>query len=302
MHRRAWLPPALDRLRSRPPLLFLRYLMNRLAILLLLASPCFAVTPASPLPSGVWRWSDLPVQPTAVGERRAIIDGTTLDLAPLLVHASTVAAGQAAHAPHAHPELEELVIVKSGRLTVTWGGQETVLGPGGFALLTDGIRHGLTNRGSEPATYYVIRYRTAAGAGGEGDPTVVRASLARDWADLPFQPFATGGRRQMFDRPTPMLENFEVHATTLNAGLQNHLTHTHRVEELVVILAGEIEMQIGDEWHRAAAGDVIFLASQVPHALRNVGQGPTDYYAIQWRVAETTAGVGLSPPTAARTD
>jgi (S)-ureidoglycine aminohydrolase len=99
-------------------------------------------------------------------------------------------------------------------------------------------------------------------------------------------PFATGGRRKVFNRPTSMFENFAAHVTTLNAGLQNHAIHTHRVEELVVIRRGEVEMQIGEEWHRASAGDVVFLASQVPHALGNVETAPTEYFAIQWRVAE----------------
>ena len=245
-----------------------------------------AMTASAALPSGVYRWAELPVQPTPVGERRAIIDGRSLDLDPLLVHATTVGPGQAAHAPHAHPDLEEMVIVKSGQLRVTCGADEKLLGPGGIALLTDGVMHGLSNPGTAPVTYYVFRYRTAPVAGGSASDDSARASLLRDWSEVEFQPFATGGRRQMFNRATPMLENFAVHVTTLNGGLQNHATHTHRVEEMVLILKGEVELQIGDAWHRASAGDLIFLESQIPHALRNVGTGPTEYFAIQWRVAE----------------
>lgn len=254
----------------------------------------FAVTFVSandsgPLSSGVWTWAQLPVETTAVGERRAINDQPTLDFRRFLVHATTLNGGREAHPPHAHPELEELVIVKSGQLRVRWGDEEKVIGPGSFALLTNGVTHGLANAGAEPVTYYVIRYQTAPGAGASGGEASASESLVSDWAEIPLQPFATGGRRQLFDRPTPMLENFEVHVTTLNAGLQNHATHTHRVEELVVILKGEVEMQIGEQWHRAVAGDLVYLASQVPHALRNVGDGPTEYYAIQWRVKPAAA-------------
>jgi (S)-ureidoglycine aminohydrolase len=49
-----------------------------------------------------------------------------------------------------------------------------------------------------------------------------------------------------------------------------------------LIISGEASMQIGEEHKKASAGDLIFLGSQVPHALTNVGKGTVEYFAFQW--------------------
>lgn len=234
------------------------------------------------LPAGVYRWDALPVEARETGERRAILEGSTTDLDTLLIHATTLLPGRSPHPAHVHADLEELVIVRDGRLGVTIGGVRTVLGPGSVAVAQPGEAHGFENAGDAPVTYYVFRYRarvpvdTARGR-------AAGAAFTVDWDDVAFTPTATGGRRQHFDRPTAMFERFEMHVSTLNEGLTNHAVHTHRAEEIVLILRGEVEMQIGDRRERAAPGDLVFLASEVPHALDNVGSGPAEYFAFQWQ-------------------
>lgn len=51
-------------------------------------------------------------------------------------------------------------------------------------------------------------------------------------------------------------------------------THTDSAEEILYIVAGEAEAEVGDERGRVRAGDLAVIPAMVPHGLRNVGDGP----------------------------
>ncbi len=234
------------------------------------------------LTSNVYRWHDLKVEKSEARERRQILEGSTTDLEYFEIHATTVEPKKSPHAGHSHDDTEELVIVKEGTLKVTIKDESRILGPGSIALAMPGEQHGLENASDTPATYYVFRYRSKSPVNIERGKKA-GGSFMVNRNDVAMQKTETGGRRQHFDRATSMFERFEMHVSTLNAGLTNHKTHTHRAEEFVLITQGEVEMQIGDSFHKAAAGDLIFLASEIPHALRNIGSEQTEYFAFQWQ-------------------
>lgn len=57
--------------------------------------------------------------------------------------------------------------------------------------------------------------------------------------------------------------------------------HVHHVEhEVFIIESGDLEMNIGGEWKKAAPGSVVFLPRDVPHQFRNVGQTPSRHWVI----------------------
>ena len=78
-----------------------------------------------------------------------------------------------------------------------------------------------------------------------------------------------------------MCERFEMHVTTLNGGLRSHDPHTHRAEEMVLLLEGTAEMQIAEDILPLASGGLVFLGSEIPHAIKNVGTKPCVYFAFQ---------------------
>jgi quercetin dioxygenase-like cupin family protein len=47
--------------------------------------------------------------------------------------------------------------------------------------------------------------------------------------------------------------------------------HTDSAEEIVYVVAGEAEAEVGDERGRLAAGDLAVIPATVPHGLTNVG-------------------------------
>ncbi len=244
--------------------------------------PFALIAQTDSLQSNVYRWNDLKIEKSEARERRQILKGSTTDLEYLEIHATTVEPKKSPHASHSHDDSEELVIVKDGKLKVTINNESQVLGPGSIAIAMPGDQHALENAGDTSVTYYVFRYRS------KSPVNVERAknsggSFMVNWNDIAFQKSEIGGRRQHFDRATSMFERFEMHVSTLNADLTNHKTHTHRAEEFVLIIKGEVEMQIGDTFQKASAGDLIFLASEIPHSLRNIGNEQTEYFAFQWQ-------------------
>ena len=49
--------------------------------------------------------------------------------------------------------------------------------------------------------------------------------------------------------------------------------HTHPGEEIIYILEGTLEYEIGGKLSRVKPGDVLFVPAGVPHLARNVGSG-----------------------------
>lgn len=213
-------------------------------------------------------------------KQRFILGGPTTTLAHLEVHAVTLAPGEAM-TNQQHPDLEELLLIKAGTLEVTQNETVQVMGPNSVAVTLPGDTFGYANIGEVPVTFFVYQYRSKAPinltrgqeAGG---------SFMVDWEAVEFVPSDIGGRRQNFDRATAMFERFEMHASTLNEALTNHAAHTHGAEEFVVMIEGNVEMLLGEEYKQAAPGDIIFIQSEIPHSLRNIGTGRTEYFAFQW--------------------
>jgi quercetin dioxygenase-like cupin family protein len=74
-----------------------------------------------------------------------------------------------------------------------------------------------------------------------------------------------------------------MHATTLNPEIKSHEPHTHLPAEIVVMMKGHTEMEIGDGHYKGEVGDVYFLGSNIPHAIRNTGDEQCQYLAFQFQ-------------------
>lgn len=249
-----------------------------LLVVLILSTSLFAQTDS--IQSKVYTLANIKIEKDANRERRQILEGKGAVADYMEVHTTTIEPGKAAHAPHKHDD-EELIIVKEGTLKVTIGGNTKIIGPGSVAFAIPGDMHGFENAGNEKATYYVIRYRTKTKADMQRAKTT-GGSFIIDWNDIKFNTHDKGGIRRFFERPTAMINRFEMHVTTLNEGLKSHEPHTHKAEEIVLMISGDTEMQIGEKFYKGKAGDLYYLGSNVLHAIRNEGKGPCMYFAFQW--------------------
>jgi len=79
-----------------------------------------------------------------------------------------------------------------------------------------------------------------------------------------------------------MQKRFEIHVSTLKEGMRSHDPHTHRAEEIVLLIEGDTEMQVGDQFKKVNAGGFYYLGSNVLHAIKNIGTKPSTYFAIQF--------------------
>ena len=96
-----------------------------------------------------------------------------------------------------------------------------------------------------------------------------------------------GEARQVMKGPTATLEQLELHITTLNPGQSPHPPHHHPNEELILIDKGTLETLSNGKWERLGPGSVIFNSTESWHGLRNVGDGPAQYFVVNWRTPAT---------------
>jgi (S)-ureidoglycine aminohydrolase len=232
------------------------------------------------LSSGVYNLDSIKAQKTEK-DVRPRVQGSTRDLAAFSFHTSTLEPGKVNHPPRALNDREELIIVKDGELKIRINDSVKVLAPGSIALIVAGDEQTFENASVKPTTYYVLGFTSRSPV------NIIRAksgggSLMKDWKELPVKKTNKGESRQVLDRPTSMFERFEVHATTLNAGEESHPPHTHREEEIMLLMKGTTTANISGINHNATAGDVILINSDVLHNLTNTGNEQCWYYAIKW--------------------
>jgi len=253
--------------------------MRNVSVLLLLAWPSLAM---GQVRSAVYSWRGLDVEPGVSGEMRPILEGSTTVLASLSVRAVTLPIDGSTGAVQGHPDLEVLVIVKEGQLEITVPSARTVLNPRGVAVIMPGDEYRLSNAGSSLVTYYEFAYRSKNPVDSER-ARAAGGSFTVNLDDLEFRPSETGGQWHYFERPSAMLQRFEMHASRLNPGVASHPSHTHPDEEFFLILRGHLTLDIAGEHPTATIGDLVFIGSDVPHTLDNGGSGPAEYLVFAWR-------------------
>ena len=234
------------------------------------------------LQAGLYPWSAHEAKPNKNGESRLILEGKTQDLNRLRVHSSTLLPGITNHPPVAYDDKEEMLIVKSGVLTVQLNDKTQDLEAGSVVSMQAGDLQSCTNNSNEPVAYVVIAWvskdsmqlQRGRQAGG---------SEMKSWKAMEVKQTDKGASRPIIRKPTAMFPLFDIHATTLNAGKASHAPHTHRNEEIILLIEGSGEMLIGDKVYKAGPYDVLYVSPMLPHAFTNTGNIPCTYFAIQWQ-------------------
>jgi XRE family transcriptional regulator, regulator of sulfur utilization len=124
----------------------------------------WAQTPKKPaMESTVFDWSQIKAEATKYGAKRQIFDGRTGAMERLECHATTLNAGETTHPPRRQPE-EELVIVKEGAIEAELNDKPRRVEAGSVLFVAANDLYGVRNPTDAPATYYVIKFSTAAPA------------------------------------------------------------------------------------------------------------------------------------------
>lgn len=131
----------------------------------------------------------------------------------------------------------------------------------------------------------------------EGAPmiTTVAKSVTLPLAEDPtkrWQPYP------QFRGPTSALATMSCHISVLSAGHSPHPPHIHREEELLLVLDGEVEIELADDpdgagsrRHQLKPGMFSYYPATQHHTIHNTGANPATYLMFKWRggVTETEA-------------
>jgi (S)-ureidoglycine aminohydrolase len=176
---------------------------------------------------------------------------------------------------------EKFYIIKTGIADIELNDQKTQFNRGSVVCVLPGDKIQIKNNRNDLLQLYEMSYSAGEKINIERG-VKAGGSFITLWDNIKFKPHERGGVRQFFDRPTAMLNRFDIHVTQLNVGFKSHEPHTHVNEEIILMLDGNGEMQIGTDHQKANPGDVVLLGSNILHNITNVGSIPCLYFAIQW--------------------
>ena len=175
---------------------------------------------------------------------------------------------------------ELFFIIKDGPIQVSLGDKTYELEKGSIVFVLPGEEVVFRNKRKDPVEFYEMQMQSAS-------PDLQRGqsagpSFVIDWNDMVYKPHERGGVRQLFDRKTVHTNRFDIHITSLNPGLSSHPPHTHKNEEIILMLDGEGEMVHGDKKRMLYTGGAAWVETMIPHNITNTGKRPAVYFAIQW--------------------
>lgn len=175
---------------------------------------------------------------------------------------------------------EHALILKSGLFSIQIGDSVFTATGGSMAVMVPGQKYSISC--STPGTYYIMKYRSKTPVDAERMKANSK-SFVKNYDSIVYKPNNRGGgRKDFFERPTVVQKRFEMHITTLKEGLASHDPHTHRAEEIILMIRGETEMILGDKTYKGNDGDFYYAGSNVLHGIKNTGTSACMYYAIQF--------------------
>ena len=241
--------------------------------------PVFAFTQADSVLSGVYEWKEPSAKKSGISSV-VLLEGKVHDFEWMQVTANSLKPSPERIKQTVPKKQEYFIIIKTGTLQIGFGDSTFALNAGSVAVLMPGEK--ILINSTKHCNFYLFKYRSKTPKDLQRG-IKNRGSFVKIWETIPFViNNIGGGRRDFFNKPTAMQKRFEMHVTTLKEGIKSHEPHTHRAEEIVLIIEGETEMQLGDKIVRTNAGGFYYLGSNVSHAIKNTGTKPSIYFAFQF--------------------
>jgi (S)-ureidoglycine aminohydrolase len=230
--------------------------------------------------SGVYKWKEPAASKQNKISSAVLLEGKVHDFEWMQLTANSFNSTSKKIKQNVPSNQEHLIIIKTGILKIQLSDSAYSLNPGSVAVLMPGEKFSFSS--DQPCVFYTMKYRSKAPM----DPERIKrdgGSFVKLWDNIPFKPNNNGGgRRDYFERSTAIQKRFEMHVTTLKEGLRSHDPHTHRAEEIVLMIEGDTEMQVGDKFYKGNTGDFYYLGTNILHGIKNVGTKPCMYFAIQF--------------------
>lgn len=224
-----------------------------------------------------WLWSDT-VKDLAdskvytVADGRLMINGPTYHYDQLRLETLHLKSSKA----FLSNDKEQMFIIRKGNVLASLNGNEKELPANSIICIMPGDKL-LLEPLDGSSEFYHLEYIS-----NQIERNQEEKSFMVNFSEVEYKPHDKGGIRNYFKRKTQMCDYYEMHITNLNSGIKSHEPHAHEAAEIVIMIEGETEMEIGNEIYKGRAGDVYFLGANVPHAIKNIGNNQCMYFAYQW--------------------
>ncbi len=253
----------------------------KLPVIILGLLTCLYVSAQKPLVPGVYYWDSSPSVKTKTGTTKKLFGGSGAILSEHNMNGITLLKGKTINYESSPTGNEWFFVIKSGPVTVNLHDQTYTIDRGSVIVLLPGDKLSIENKGDNAAEFYEMSSRSIAPPDAER-AKAAGGSFVMNWNDMVAKKTDKGSTRQLFTRPTTMIGRFDIHVTQLNEGFDSHPPHTHKNEEIILMLDGNAEMTVGTDHQKANGGGVVWMGSMVSHNLTNIGKTPCLYFAIQW--------------------
>ena len=113
---------------------------------------------------------------------------------------------------------------------------------------------------------------------------------------LPLEPDEAAGWKpySAFKGSTGDLASLSCHASVLLSGRSPHPPHTHPEEEVLLLLAGEVELELPERGPTPMRpGEFVYYPTGFAHTLRTTSAEPATYLMLKWRGEPTASGQNL---------
>jgi enterochelin esterase-like enzyme/quercetin dioxygenase-like cupin family protein len=232
-----------------------------------------------------WLWSDVVAKNVASTAYKAdfskkvdtMMNGTTVLFSKAQIIRKTIAAKEEVKITKSTDE--RMFILGKGTIEAKLNKERKTLNAGSVIFLAAGdeLQYKVNAEAMIYDFSYIAKQRNTAQFG-----KTLATSFIKSFDEITFTPHDRGGVRSYFNTATPMCAYYEMHMTNLNPGIKSHEPHTHRAAEIVLMLEGNTEMEVGNNVIRASEGDFYYLDSSIPHAIKNIGDKQSRYLAYQW--------------------
>ncbi|MEM7461905.1 MAG: bifunctional allantoicase/(S)-ureidoglycine aminohydrolase [Pseudomonadota bacterium] len=182
-----------------------------------------------------------------------------------------VGPGGGSENPEPDENAEAVLFVLDGALSLSLGGEDHDLSPGGFAYIPPGKNWAVANNAKETASFHWIRkkYRHVEGVG-------VPEAVIGNENDLEAIPMAGSEGRwstKRFLDPDDIRFDMHVNIVSLEPGACIPFLETHVMEHGLYVLEGKGVYRLNRDWVEVEAGDFMWLLAFCPQACYAGGPG-----------------------------
>ncbi|MEO3384702.1 bifunctional allantoicase/(S)-ureidoglycine aminohydrolase [Mesorhizobium sp. CAU 1741] len=186
-----------------------------------------------------------------------------------------VAPGGGSDRPEPEADVEAVLFVLEGALTVTLDGQSQVMQPGGFAFLPPASGWTTRNDGATPVRFHWFR-KAYDFVDGIDVPDAFFVNEA-DVAPHPMPDTDGVWATTRFVDPTDMRYDMHVTIVTFEPGGVIPFEETHVMEHGLYVLEGKAVYRLNQDWVEVEAGDYMWLRAFCPQACYAGGPGKFRY-------------------------